>query len=92
MVKTHLKQQYIILFQEHFISGLYLFQGDRYSIFQTGQDFWRALYSVITVSHPGRGGCADPVNKDAILKRAGGGRPSRNKERQFASDTGDGKT
>jgi hypothetical protein len=45
MVNYHPKQQYIILFQEHFISGLYLLQGDRYSIFKTGPDFWRALYS-----------------------------------------------
>jgi hypothetical protein len=43
-VKYYPKQQYIILFQENFISGVYLFQVDRYSIFQTGQDFWRALY------------------------------------------------
>ncbi len=47
---------------------------------------------MILVMHPGKGGCADPVNEDAILKRVGGGRPGRNKERQFASDTGDGKT
>jgi hypothetical protein len=44
------------------------------------------------VLHPGKGGCADPVNEDAILKRIGGGPPGRNRERQLASDTGDGKT
>jgi hypothetical protein len=44
------------------------------------------------VSHPGKGGCADPVNEDAILERVGGGPPGRNKKRQLASDTGDGKT
>ncbi len=41
---------------------------------------------------PGKGGCADPVNEDAILERAGGQAPSRNRERQLASDTGGGKT
>ncbi len=44
------------------------------------------------VLHPGKGGCADPVNEDAILERVGGGPPGRNRERQLASDTGDGKT
>jgi hypothetical protein len=44
------------------------------------------------VLHPGKGGCADPVNEDAILDRVGGGPPGRNRERQLASDTGDGKT
>jgi hypothetical protein len=48
--------------------------------------------SIITVSHPGKGGCADPVNEDAILERVGGGPPGQNKKRQLASDTGDGKT
>jgi hypothetical protein len=44
------------------------------------------------VLHPGKGGCADPVNEDAILERGGGRPPGRNRERQLASDTGDGKT
>ncbi len=47
---------------------------------------------VNSVSYPGKGECADPVNEDAILERVGGRRPGRNKERQFGSDTGDGKT
>jgi hypothetical protein len=46
----------------------------------------------VTVLHPGKGGCADPVNEDAILERVGGGPPGRNKKRQLASDTGGGKT
>jgi hypothetical protein len=46
----------------------------------------------VTVLHPGKGGCADPVNEDAILERVGGRPPGRNRERQLASDTGDGKT
>ncbi len=44
------------------------------------------------VMHPGKGGCADPVNEDAILERVGGRPPGRNRERQLASDTGGGKT
>jgi hypothetical protein len=48
--------------------------------------------SVIIVLHPGKGGCADPVNEDAILERVGGRPPGQNRERQLASDTGDGKT
>jgi hypothetical protein len=44
------------------------------------------------VLRPGKGGCADPVNEDAILERAGGQVPGRNRERQLASDTGGGKT
>jgi hypothetical protein len=45
-----------------------------------------------SVLHPGKGGCADPVSEDAILERVGGRPPGRNRERQLASDTGDGKT
>jgi hypothetical protein len=45
-----------------------------------------------SVLRPGKGGCADPVNEDAILERAGGQAPGRNRERQLASDTGGGKT
>ncbi len=44
------------------------------------------------MSYPGKGGCADPVNEDAILGRVGGKPPGRDRERQLASDTGDGKT
>ncbi len=47
---------------------------------------------IILVLHPGKGGCADPVNEDAILERVGGKPPGRSRERQLASDTGDGKT
>ncbi len=48
---------------------------------------------VILVLRPGKGECADPVNKDAILEKEGGGEPhSRNRERQLASDTGGDKT
>ncbi len=47
---------------------------------------------ISTVSHPGKGGCADPVNEDAILERVGGRPPGRNRKCQLASGTGDGKT
>jgi hypothetical protein len=48
---------------------------------------------MITVLHPGKGECADPVNEDAILKVEGGGEsPDRNRKRQLASDTGGGET
>jgi hypothetical protein len=30
----------------------------------------------LLVSHPGKGGCADPVNEDAILERVGGRPPA----------------
>ncbi len=44
------------------------------------------------MSYSGKGGCADPVNEDAILEGEGGRPPGRNRKRQLASDTGDGKT
>jgi hypothetical protein len=46
----------------------------------------------VSVSYPGKGECADPVNEDAILEKEGGESPGRNKGRQLASDTGGGKT
>jgi hypothetical protein len=46
-----------------------------------------------SVLYPGKGECADPVNEDAILEEEGGGEPQdRNRERQLAADTGEGKT
>ncbi len=42
------KEQYTILFQWNFISGVYLLQEKSYLTFHTGQDFWRALYNSIT--------------------------------------------
>jgi hypothetical protein len=46
-----------------------------------------------SVVHPGKGECADPVNKDAILEKEKGGKPhSQDRERQLASDTGGDKT
>ncbi len=44
------------------------------------------------MSYPEKGGCADPVNEDAILEGVGGRSPGRSRKRQLASDTGDGKT
>jgi hypothetical protein len=46
----------------------------------------------LLVSYPGKGGCADPVNEDAILEGVGGRPPGQSRKRQLASDTGDGKT
>jgi hypothetical protein len=46
-----------------------------------------------SVLHPRKGGCADPVNGDAILEEEKGGKPhSQDRERQLASDTGGDKT
>ncbi len=45
-----------------------------------------------SVSDPGKGRCADPVNEDAILGRVGGGRPGQNRKRQFSPDTGEWET
>ncbi len=45
-----------------------------------------------SVSHPRKGGCADPVNEDAILEGVGGRPPGQDRKRQLVSDTGDGKT
>ncbi len=50
------------------------------------------MHKWLNVSHPGKGGCADPVNEDAILEGVGGKPPGRGRKRQLASDTGDGKT
>jgi hypothetical protein len=44
------------------------------------------------VPDPGKGVCADPVNKGAILKGEGPGPPSGDKERQLSPDKGRGKT
>ncbi len=47
----------------------------------------------VIVLYPGKGECADPVNKDAILeKERGGESQGQNGERQLTSDTGGGKT
>jgi hypothetical protein len=32
-----------------------------------------SVTNIITVSYPGKGECADPVNEDAILEEEGGG-------------------
>jgi hypothetical protein len=44
------------------------------------------------VPDPGKGVCADPVNRDAILEGGGPGPSSGNKERQLSPDKGRGKT
>ncbi len=45
-----------------------------------------------SVSDPGKGVCADPVNRGAILEGEGPGPPSGDKERQLRSDKERGKT
>jgi hypothetical protein len=50
------------------------------------------LSHVKVVPDPGKGVCADPVNKGAILEGGGPGPPSRDRERQLSPDKGRGKT
>ncbi len=50
------------------------------------------FYTFVTVPDPGKGVCADPVNKDAILEGGGPGPLGGNKERQLSPDKGRGKT
>jgi hypothetical protein len=45
-----------------------------------------------SVVDPGKGVCADPVNRDAILGKGGTGPGGGNKERQFSQDRGRDKT
>jgi hypothetical protein len=47
---------------------------------------------LVIVPDPGKGVCADPVNRGAILERGGPGPPGGNKERQLSPDKGRGKT
>jgi hypothetical protein len=44
------------------------------------------ITSYLTVMDPGKGVCADPVNRDAILGKGGIGPKGGNKERQLSSD------
>jgi hypothetical protein len=47
---------------------------------------------IIIVLDPGKGVCADPVRRGAILEREGPGPPSGDNERQLSPDRGGGKT
>jgi hypothetical protein len=47
---------------------------------------------LITVVDPGKGVCADPVNRDAILGKGGTGPGGGDKERQFSLDREGDKT
>ncbi len=47
---------------------------------------------MVSVSDPGKGVCADPVDGAAILERGGPDPQSRDRERQLAPDKGRGKT
>jgi hypothetical protein len=54
---------------------------------------FKRYWYVMSVSYPGEGECTDPVNEDAIMEGGGGGgSQDRSRERQLASDTGEGKT
>jgi hypothetical protein len=46
----------------------------------------------LSVPDPGKGVCADPVSRGAILVGGGPGPPGGNKERQLSPDKGRGKT
>jgi hypothetical protein len=47
---------------------------------------------IVHVPDPGKGVCADTVNRGAILEGGGPGPPGGNKERQLSPDKGGGKT
>jgi hypothetical protein len=47
---------------------------------------------IIFVLYPGKGVCADPVNKGAILGKGGPSPHSRDRESQLAPDIGRGET
>ncbi len=44
------------------------------------------IYNIIHVADPGKGECADPVNRDAILGKGGTSPKGGNKERQLSPD------
>jgi hypothetical protein len=50
------------------------------------------IMRIIDVPDPGKGVCADPVNRSAILEGGGPGPPGGNKERQLRPDKRRGKT
>jgi hypothetical protein len=50
------------------------------------------LKKIIIVVDPGKGVCADPVNRDAILGKGGTGPKGGNKERQLSPDRDGDKT
>ncbi len=54
---------------------------------EVGKIWW-----VASVSDPGKGVCADPVNGDAILGKGGPDPQGGNKERQLSPDKGREKT
>ncbi len=50
------------------------------------------LQHVVAVPDPGKGVCADPAERGAILEGEGSGPPSGDKERQLSPDRERGKT
>ncbi len=53
---------------------------------------WKIFLDRLPVPDPGKGVCADPVNRGAILEGGGSGPLGRNKEHQLSPDKGRGKT
>jgi hypothetical protein len=51
-----------------------------------------AILAILSVPNPGKGVCADPVSRGAILEGGGQGPPGGNKELQLSPDKGRGKT
>jgi hypothetical protein len=49
-------------------------------------------FKTLTVLNPGKGVCADPVERGAILEVKGPGPPSGDSDRQLSPDRGGGKT
>jgi hypothetical protein len=52
----------------------------------------KRLEFIMSVPDPGKGVCADPVKRGAILEGEGPGPPSGDKERQLSPDRERGKT
>jgi hypothetical protein len=53
---------------------------------------FKVLRIELSVPDPGKGVCADPVKRGAILEGEGPGPPGGDKERQLSPDRGRGKT
>ncbi len=47
---------------------------------------WLHYHTYIIVSYPEKGGCADPVNEDAILEGVGGRPPGRSRKQDKEDD------
>ncbi len=70
------------------VTSYITFQSNQKKIFRPRKKW---IYDIL-VPDPGKGVCADPVNRGAILEGRGPGPPGGNKERQLSPDKGRGKT